>query len=76
MSMLKIAIVCTVRNPSASFTTWINYHSKLVDKMYIYLDSPTAATLSGLPASPAVSVCFGAWLSTFFRSVGGHATAM
>ncbi|NDP57807.1 MAG: hypothetical protein GZ090_00400 [Oxalobacteraceae bacterium] len=65
MSKLKIAIVCTVRNPAASFTTWINYHSKLVDKIYIYVDSPTSATLSGLPASPAVAVSPGAWLSTF-----------
>ncbi|MEB0136757.1 glycosyltransferase family 2 protein [Actimicrobium sp. CCC2.4] len=65
MPTLKMAIVCTVRNPAASFKTWINYHSKLVDKIYLYLDSSTPAILSGLPTSPVVSVCPGAWLSTF-----------
>ncbi|MFT5534694.1 MAG: hypothetical protein ACI802_002946 [Candidatus Paceibacteria bacterium] len=65
MKSLKIAIVCTVRNPSPSFTTWIHHHSQLVDRLYIYLDNPTETDFSAIPATPMICTFSGARVSDF-----------
>ncbi|MDY7573700.1 glycosyltransferase family 2 protein [Actimicrobium sp. CCI2.3] len=65
MTPPTIAIVCTVRNPSPSFTTWVHHHCQLVDRLYIYLDSPTEADFSAVPADPAVCTSTGARKSDF-----------
>lgn len=65
MTPPTIAIVCTVRNPSPSFTTWVHHHSQLVDRLYIYLDSPTEADFLAVPTEPAVRTLTGARKSDF-----------
>lgn len=35
-----IAIVSTIRRPGSNFSTWLDYHSRLVDRIYLFLDEP------------------------------------
>ncbi len=65
MTPPTIAIVCTVRNPSPSFTTWIHHHSQLVDRLYICLDGPTEVASTPIKTDPAISIFIGAHKSEF-----------
>lgn len=65
MTPSTLAIVCTVRDPSPSFLTWIEHHRQLVDRLYIYLDSPSEAAVTAIPTGPAICTFAGTACSHF-----------
>lgn len=60
----SVAIVTTVRDPGPSFATWVAYHRRLADRLYIFLDEPANGDRALIPALTGVSVFDGEQAST------------
>lgn len=64
MGNVVVGIVTTVRDPGPEFTTWLSYHSAIVDYLLIFMDDPENKYYEELPNLPNVEFLRGNCYST------------
>lgn len=57
---MRLALVSTVKSLTSTFLSWCDYHLKIFDKLFIWIDDPMELGSPFVPADPRIEIALGA----------------